>query len=474
MANDNGSVNPRTSKNQSTRQPAIDPALLKSLEWRCIGPYRGGRVVAVAGDPLHSQVFYFGSTGGGVWKTTDGGIIWENVSDGYFKRASVGALAVAPSDPNVIYVGMGEATIRSNVSHGDGVYRSTDAGKTWTHLGLADTRNIAKVRIHPQNPDLAYVAALGHAHGPNPERGVYRTTDGGKTWERILFRSEKAGAIDLSMDPNNPRILYAAMWEAHRKPYTLVSGGEECGLCEDRNIRARPWYYMHIIAHPQDPETLWALNVQAWKTIDGGRTFFEVQIPHGDHHDLWIDPNNPDRMVAGHDGGTCVSFNAGASWSSIYNQPTAEFYHVTTDNQFPYRVYGAQQDNSTISVPSRSHVAGITNAETYEVGGGESGYIAVRPDDPNIVYAGSYQGYLSRYDHRTFQERNITVWPEAATGWGAKDQKYRFQWTSPTLLSPHDPDVLYTTGNYVFRSTDEGNSWEIISPDLTRNDVSRM
>src|SRR6266581_9297153 len=234
MENENGSVNPQVNLSFNTRsvelQPVIDPSMLNSLEWRLIGPFRGGRVVAVAGDPVHSQVFYFGSTGGGVWKTTDGGIIWENVSDGYFKRASVGALAVAPSDPNVIYVGMGEATIRSNVSHGDGVYRSTDAGKTWTHLGLADTRNIAKVRIHPQNPDLAYVAALGHAHGPNPERGVYRTTDGGKTWERILFRSDKAGAIDLSMDPNNPRILYAAMWEAHRKPYTLVSGGEECGL----------------------------------------------------------------------------------------------------------------------------------------------------------------------------------------------------------------------------------------------------
>jgi photosystem II stability/assembly factor-like uncharacterized protein len=537
MTNDNGSVKPQTTHRQSHRHQAIDPALLKSLEWRCIGPYRGGRVVAVAGDPIHAQVFYFGSTGGGIWKTIDGGILWENVSDGYFKRASIGALAVSQSDPNVIYVGMGETAIRSNVSHGDGVYRSTDAGKTWTHLGLADTRNIAKVRIHPLDPDLVYVAALGHAHGPNAERGVFRTRDGGKNWERILFRSEKSGAIDLSMDPNNPRILYAAFWEAHRKPYTLVSGGQECGLfksidggdswkeitrneglpkgmlgkigvvvspaqpgrvwaiidaedgaifrsdnggerwerlCEDRNIRARPWYYMHIIADPHDAETIWALNVSAWKSIDGGRTFAEVQIPHGDYHDLWIDPLNPQRMIDGHDGGACISFNGGASWSSIYNQPTAEFYHVTTDNQFPYRVYGAQQDNSTICVPSRSHFAGISNAETFEVGGGESGYIAVRPDDPNIVYAGSYDGYLSRYDHRTFQERDIAVWPEISTGWGAKDNKYRFQWTSPTLLSPHDPNVLYTTGNHVFRSTDEGSSWEVISPDLTRNDVTKQ
>jgi photosystem II stability/assembly factor-like uncharacterized protein len=537
LTNDNGSVKPHSTSGQSHRQQSLDPAVLKSLEWRCIGPYRGGRVVAVAADPLHAQVFYFGSTGGGIWKTTDGGILWENVSDGYFKRASVGALAVSESDPNVIYVGMGETTIRSNVSHGDGVYRSTDGGKSWTHLGLADTRNIAKVRIHPHNPDLVYVAALGHAHGPNAERGVFRTSNGGKSWERVLFRSEKSGAIDLSMDPSNPRILYAAFWEAHRTPYTLVSGGEECGLfkstdggdtwkeitrndglpkgmlgkigvvvspaqpervwaivdaedgaifrsddggehwerlCEDRNIRARPWYYMHIIADPHDAETIWALNVSAWKSIDGGRTFSEVQIPHGDHHDLWIDPLNPQRMVEGNDGGACVSFNGGASWSSIYNQPTAEFYHVTTDNQFPYKVYGAQQDNSTICVPSRTHVAGISNAETFEVGGGESGYIAVRPDDPNIVYAGNYGGYLSRYDHRTHHERIISVWPEASTGWGAKDTKYRFQWTSPTLLSPHDPNVLYTTGNHVFRSTDEGSSWEMISPDLTRNDVTKQ
>jgi photosystem II stability/assembly factor-like uncharacterized protein len=534
MANDNETGSSRSTRDQ---QSVIDPKLLQALEWRCIGPYRGGRVVAVAGDPAHSQVFYFGSTGGGVWKTTDGGIIWENVSDGYFQRASVGALAVAPSDPNVIYAGMGETSIRSNVSHGDGVYRSTDGGKTWTHLGLTNTRNIAKVRVHPHNPDLVYVAAFGHAHGPNAERGVYRTRDGGQTWERILFRSEEAGAIDLSMDPHNPRILYAAIWEARRTPYSLISGGEGCGLfrsrdggdtwteitrneglpkgmlgkigvavspaqenrvyaiidaedgaifrsddggdhwerlCEDRNLWARPWYYMHIIPDPQDANTLWSLNVQAWKSIDGGRTFSEVQFPHGDHHDLWIDPQHPQRMIEGSDGGACISFNGGASWSSIYTQPTAEFYHVTTDTRIPYRVYGAQQDNSTMCVPSRSHVAGITNAETYQVGGGESGYIAVRPDDPNIVFAGNYQGYLTRYDHRTRQERNITVWPEPATGWGAKDQKYRFQWTSPTLLSPHNPNVLYTAGNQVFRSTDEGASWEIISPDLTRNDVSKQ
>ena len=538
MEKDNGSVNPRGTRVSDEEAAAvIDSAMLHSLQWRLIGPFRGGRVVAVAGDPVHTQVFYFGSTGGGIWKTTDGGIIWENVSDGFFKRASVGAIAVSTSDPNVIYAGMGETTIRSNVSHGDGVYKSTDGGKTWTHLGLADTRNIAKVRIHPQNPDLVYVAALGHAHGPNPERGVYRSRDGGKIWEQILFRSDKAGAIDLAMDPNNPRILYAAIWEAQRKPYTLVSGGEDCGifkstdggdnwteitrkpglpagvlgkiglavspakedrvwaiidaedgalfrsndggdnwerLSEDRNLWARPWYYQHIYADPKDPETIWALNVQCWKSVDGGRTFFEVQVPHGDNHDLWIDPHDPQRMIEGNDGGACVSFNGGASWSSIYNQPTAEMYHVTTDNQVPYRVYGAQQDNSTITVPSRSALAGITQSDIYDVGGGESGYIAVRPDDTNIVYAGNYLGYLTRYDHRSRQERNIAVWPELASGWGAKDQKYRFQWTFPILLSPHDPNVLYVTGNHVFRSTDEGNSWQIISPDLTRNDITKM
>ncbi len=541
MGNENGSVNPQGKSSSDTEttglQPVIDPSMLNSLEWRLIGPFRGGRVVAVAGDPVHTQVFYFGSTGGGVWKTIDGGIIWENVSDGFFKRASVGAIAVSASDANVIYVGMGETTIRGNVSHGDGVYRSTDGGKSWTHLGLANTRNIARVCIHPQDPDLVYVAALGHAHGPNPERGLYRSRDGGKNWEQILYRSDKSGAIDLALDPNNPRILYASFWEAQRKPYTLVSGGDDCGifkstdggdtwteitrkpglpqgmlgkiglavspakenriwalidaedgavfrsddggenwerLSEDRNLRARPWYYQHIIADPQDPETIWVLNVQAWKSVDGGRTFFEIYIPHGDHHDLWIDPLNPQRMIQGNDGGASVSFTGGASWSSIYNQPTAEFYHVTTDNQVPYRVYGAQQDNTTISLPSRSALAGITQSDSYEVGGGESGYIAVRPDNPNIIFAGNYHGYLTRYDHLTRQDRNITVWPEAVTGWGAKDVKYRFQWTFPIILSPHDPNVLYVTGNHVFRSTDEGSSWDVISPDLTRNDITKM
>ncbi|HEX5505936.1 MAG TPA: glycosyl hydrolase, partial [Thermomicrobiales bacterium] len=517
--------------------PEVDPALLRSLEWRLIGPFRGGRVVAVAGDPVHEQVFYFGSTGGGVWKTTDGGVYWRNVSDGYFERASVGAIAVAESDPNVIYVGMGETTIRGNVSHGDGVYKSTDAGKTWQHCGLAATRNIAKVRVHPRNPDLVYVAALGHVHGPNPERGVYRSRDGGKTWELVLFRSDKAGASDLALDPNNPRVLYAAFWEAYRGPHEMISGGEGSGLfrstdggdtwveisrhkglpkgvlgkigvvasparagrvwaiveaedgavfrsddggdtwqrlCEERALRGRAWYYHHIYADPQDPETLWVLNVPCMKSIDGGKTFFQVAVPHGDNHDLWIDPQNPRRIINGNDGGACVSFNGGETWSTLYNQPTAEFYHVTTDTRTPYWVYGAQQDNTTISLPSRSPLAAIGRAENVEVGGGESGYIAVKPDDPNIIFAGSYQGMLTRYDHRTGQRRNITVWPEGTMGHAAKDVKYRFQWTSPTILSPHDPNILYTGGNHVFRSTDEGASWAPIGPDLTRHDEAKL
>jgi photosystem II stability/assembly factor-like uncharacterized protein len=511
--------------------------MLKNVEFRLVGPFRGGRVGAVAGDPHETQVFYFGSTGGGVWKTFDGGIYWQNMSDGFFQRASVGALAVSASDPNVIYAGMGESCIRGNVSHGDGVYRSTDAGKTWAHLGLADTRHIAKVRVHPADPNLVYVAALGHAHGPNDQRGVFRSKDGGTTWEQVLSRGQDAGASDLSLDPHNPRVVYASFWEARRNPYSLTSGGPGSGLfkssdggdtwtdishnknlpkgvlgkigvcvsgaqrdrvyaiveaedgavfrsddggeswdklCDRHELRERAWYYHHIIADPRDPNTVWVLSTETWRSIDGGQTFNEFATPHGDNHDLWIDPNNTRRMIQGNDGGATVTFNGGASWSSIYNQPTAEMYHVTTDTRVPYRLHGAQQDNTTISVPSRSPLVAITGGEYWEIGGGESGYIAVRPDKPNIIFAGSYLGYLTRYDHATGQARDIEVWPEEMVGSGARDAKYRFQWTFPTLLSPHDPNVLYCTGNVVFRSTDEGSSWQPISPDLTRNDPSRF
>ncbi len=532
-----------TTVEPGTRRPPAHSQLLRALQWRCIGPYRGGRVVAVAGDPWHPPVFYFGACAGGVWKTDDGGTYWENISDGYLQTAAVGAIAVAESDPNVLYVGMGEACIRGDVSHGDGVYKSTDGGKTWTHLGLEDTRHIARVRIHPKDPDLVYVAALGHAFGPNMQRGVFRSADGGKTWDHILFRSEKAGAIDLSMDAHNPRILYAAIWEAQRTPWSLTSGGpdsslykstdggdtwteltnnpglpkglkgrigvavsaaqadrvwalveaEDGALCrsddggatwqrlsDDRNLRLRFWYYGHVFADPQDPDTVYVLNVQAWKSIDGGRTFTQLTTPHGDNHDLWLDPRHPQRMIEGNDGGACVSFNGGASWSTIYNQPTAQFYHVTTDTRFLYRVYGTQQDNTAISVPSRSERGVILSSDCYPVGSSESGYIAVRPDNPNVVYSGAIGsapgggGVLLRYDHHTKQVQIITVWPEMYGGWGAKDLKYRFQWTYPIVLSPHDANVLYAAGNRLFRSTNEGTSWEAISPDLTRNDVTKM
>ncbi len=528
----------------TSKSPGLDAELLKALQWRCIGPHRGGRTVAVAGDPVEPAVFYFGACGGGVWKTWDGGTYWKNVSDGFFKTASVGAIAVAESDRNVVYAGMGEACIRGNVSHGDGVYRSTDGGKTWAHVGLEDTRHISRVRVHPSDPDHVYVAALGHAFGPNEQRGVFRTQDGGRNWDRVLYRSEKAGAADLSIDPGNPRVMYAAIWEALRQPWTLTSGGPDSSLyrsadggdtwteitynpglpeglrgrmgvaasparadrvwaviesaevpglyrsddggdkwelvSDDRSLVQRPWYYSHVFADPTDAETVYVLNMKALKSTDGGRTFTQVPTPHGDNHDLWIDPQNTQRMIEGNDGGACVSFNGGDSWSTIYNQPTSQFYHMTTDNQFPYRVYGTQQDNSAISVPSRSFKGAIPLSDSYTVGSSESGHIAVTPDNPNIVYSGAIGSSpgggdsLLRYDHSTGQTRIVSVWPERVRGWGPKDHKYRFQWTYPILISQHDPDLLYVAANMVFRSRSEGSSWEAISPDLTRADVSKM
>lgn len=519
--------------------------LLKSMTWRCIGPPRGGRVVAVAGDPKRPNLFYFGAVAGGVWKTTDAGVTWTNISDGYFKSASVGAIAVADADPNVIYVGMGETTIRTDVSHGDGVYKSTDGGQSWQHLGLAETRHIGKIRIHPQNPDIAYVAALGHAFGPNPERGVYRTQDGGKTWALVLHKSNKAGAVDLSFDPHHPAVLYATLWEAQRNFWSLSSGGEDSGLwkssdggdtwseitrakglpqsgligkigvaaspakagrvwaliesqeapglyrsddygatwqklTDKQDLRYRPWYYSHVIADPVDAETVYVMNLGAWKSTDGGKTFEQIPTPHGDNHDLWIDPRNNQRMVQGNDGGACVSFNGGETFSTIYNQLTAQFYNIAADNQQPYRVYATQQDNSSISVPSDTPEGVITWGDCYAAGTGESGFIAVHPDDPNIVYVGAVGsspgggGALQRYDHRTRHIQLINVWPEPHGGIGPKELKYRFPWTFPILFSPHDANVLYTTGNVVFRSTDEGMSWTPISPDLTRNDPSKL
>lgn len=514
------------------------------LRWRCIGPFRGGRVVTVAGSYHEPNTFYFGAVAGGVWKTTDAGLYWRCVSEGFFTTSAVGALAVAPSDSNVIYAGTGETTIRIDVSHGDGVYKSTDAGRTWANVGLRDTRFIGKIRVHPQNPDIVWVAALGHAFGPNKERGVFKSTDGGKNWKQVLFVSEKAGAVDLSVDTTNPRILYATVWEAYRNFWQISSGGPESGLwqstdggetwtnitanqglpkgllgkigvaaspakpgrvwaliehvkegglyrsddygqqwervSDNQNLVSRAWYYMHLTADPQDSDTIYVNNLNFYKSSDGGKNFSEMPTPHGDNHDLWIDPRNNQRMIQSNDGGANISLNGGASFSSIYNQPTAQFYHLATDNREPYTVFGTQQDNSSIAVPSRSSHVAITWADCYLAGTGESGYIAVRPDDPNIIYVGAVGSSpgggnsLQRYDHRTQQIRLITTWPELNSGSGAEEYKYRFAWTYPIVISPHDPNTLYIGGNMVFKSTNEGQSWEPISPDLTKADPETL
>ena len=528
-----------------TKALAADPSLLNALKWRGIGPPRGGRVVAVAGDPRDPMTFYFGACAGGVWKTVDGGVYWRCVSDGFLTSATIGALAVAPSDPNVIYAGTGETTIRIDVSYGDGVYRSTDAGRTWQHLGLAATHHIGRICVHPQDPDLVYVAALGDAFGPNEERGVYRSKDGGCTWQKVLYRNADAGAVDLSMDPTNPRILYAGFWNARRSFWHLHSGGPGSGLWRSmdggdtweelsgrgglpggllgkhgvsasaaragrvyalveaegdktgmwrsddhgsnwvqvsshRDLMHRPWYYTHVFADPGHADTVYVTNLQMWKSTDGGVSYSEVTTPHGDNHDLWIDPANPKRMVEGNDGGACVSFNGGATWSSIYNQKTAQFYRIDVDNQYPYRVYGTQQDNTSISVPSASEWGSITLGDCTYPGTGESGFIVVHPEDPNVVYCGAVgsspggAGALQRYDHRTRQIRLVNVWPEKSRGVPPRELKYRFAWTFPLVFSPHDPKTLYAGGNRVFRTRDEGANWEAISPDLSLNDPARQ
>ncbi|OGD38163.1 MAG: glycosyl hydrolase [Candidatus Aminicenantes bacterium RBG_19FT_COMBO_58_17] len=523
---------------QRERRPAaLDSSLYKAMEWRSIGPFRGGRATAVAGVPSQPYTYYFGATGGGVWKTDDGGLNWKCVSDGFFRMGSVGAIAVSEYDPNVVYVGMGEAPIRGNVSHGDGMYRSTDAGKTWKNVGLAETSQISRVRIHPRNPDLAYVAALGHVFGPNEERGIFRTSDGGKTWERILFRNTRTGAIDLALDPSNPRNIYAALWEAGRTPHSLTSGGPGSGLFkstdggatwteisrhkglpqgvlgkigvtvspavpdrvwaiveaadggvfrsddgglswqrvnDDRRLRQRAWYYSRIYADPKDAETVYVLNTGFYRSTDGGKTYSAIRVPHGDNHDLWVDPGNPQRMINSNDGGANVTTNGGLSWTAQDNQPTAQFYHLAVDNRFPYWVYGAQQDNSTVRIASRTDGSGIGAPDWHGVGGGESGFVVPRPDNPDIVYAGSYSGLITRWDYRTRQERVITAWPEEPMGAGAAGLKYRYQWTAPIVVSRHDPNVLYHAAQVLFKTTNEGQSWEVISPDLTTNDKDRQ
>ena len=521
----------------------MDDKLLQSLQWRSIGPHRAGRVVAVAGDPNEWGTFYFGGCAGGVWKTTSGGSYWENISDGFLKTSAIGALGVANSDPNVIYAGTGEAALRSNISHGDGVYKSTDAGRSWVNVGLADSRHIGRLAIDPTNADIVFVAALGHAWGKNEDRGVYRTRDGGKSWEKVLYKSDRAGAVDVSLDPSNPRVVYATIWQVQRYPHTLDSGGEDSGIWrsmdggdtweditrntglptgtlgkigvaasgakagrvwalvesddgalfrsedygdtwarvnEDGDLRRRPWYYMHVYADPQDENGVWVLNLGCWKSTDGGKSFETITTPHGDNHGLWIDPRNSKRLIESNDGGASVSFDGGRTWSSILNQPTAQFYHAAADNQFPYHVYGSQQDNYAMRLPTIGNEGAITWTNYVEPGGGESGHIAISPLDPHRVFGGGIgtgpgHGRLIGWNPISGHKRNVTVWPEVnGFGSGAIDLKYRFQWTFPVEFSPHDPSVLHITSNYVHRSTDEGTSWTTISPDLTRNDPATL
>ncbi len=509
----------------------------KALNYRLVGPFRGGRVVAVSGVVGQDNVYYFGAVAGGVWKTTDGGINWTPLFDKQ-KSASpaIGAIAVAESDPNVIYVGTGEACIRGNIVGGNGVYKSIDAGKTWSSVGLADTHAIGRLIINPKNPDVAFVAALGHPFGDNDERGIFRTRDGGKTWEKVLYKDSKTGGIDVTFDPGNPNIVFAALWQAKRTPWSMDSGGPGSGLyrsadggttwkeikghgfpegikgrigvtvsgvnpnrvwavveaekggiyrsddggekwallTDDHRFRQRAWYYSHIFADPKSADTVYILNTAAYRSNDGGKTFTPLHVPHGDNHGLWIDPTNSNRLINGNDGGATISTDGGQNWTTLYNQPTAQFYHVTTDNRFPYYIYGAQQDNSTVGIASASAEGGIDRANWYDVGGGESGYIAPDPTDPQIVYAGSYGGEITRYDHRTGETLGVNPWPVNPIGWAAADVKHRFQWTEPIVFSTHDSKTLYFAGEVLFKTTDGGMSWNIISPDLTRNDKQKQ
>ncbi|MBK9981566.1 MAG: glycosyl hydrolase [Saprospiraceae bacterium] len=514
----------------------VDSSLFRGLEWRNIGPFRGGRSAAVTGVRGKPSLYYFGSTGGGVWRTKDGGQSWENISDGFF-GGSIGAIEVAPSDANVIYVGGGEETVRGNVSSGSGMWRSTDAGQTWQHIGLENSKQIPRVRVDPHNPDIVYAAVLGDLYKDTKERGIYKSVDGGKTWRQTLFVNERAGAVDLIIDPNNSRILYASTWRVHRSPYELSSGGEGSSLWKskdsgetwqnissasglpkgtwgisgitvspvnsnrlwaiienedggvfrsddsgktwtktnsDRNLRQRAWYYSRIYADPSSEGVVYVVNVSYHKSSDGGNSFSSYGASHGDHHDLWIDPDNPQRMIIGDDGGAQVSYDGGENWSTYHNQPTAQIYRVTTDNHFPYRIYGAQQDNSTVRISSRTGGGTIGEDDWESTAGCESGWIAVDPLNDDVVYGGCYDGVIDRLDHKTGFSRNVDVWPDLPMGHGAEGSKYRFQWNFPIYFSPHDPKKLYAASNYLHVTTDEGQSWKTISPDLTRNDTAKL
>jgi len=507
-----------------------------AVKWRNIGPFRGGRSAAVTGVTGKANLFYMGATGGGVWKTTDAGGTWQNISDGFF-GGSVGAVAVSESDNNVMYVGMGEKTVRGNVSSGDGVWKSENAGKTWKHIGLKNARHIPRMRIHPKNSDIVFAGVMGDLYKPTQERGVYKTTDGGETWRKVLFSNENAGVVDLIIDPNNPRVLYATTWNIRRTPYSLSSGGEGSALWKstdegetwtnissnkglpggiwgiagvtvspvnsdivyalienkkggvykstdagetwrlinaERKLRQRAWYYTRLYADTQDEDILYVLNVRYHKSTDGGRTYKTYNAPHGDHHDLWIAPEDNQRMIIGDDGGAQVSFDAGENWSTYMNQPTSQFYRVTTDNHFPYRILAAQQDNSTIRISHRTDGRFITESDWSSTAGGESAHIAVDPLNDDIVYGGSYGGYLTRVNHKTGDTRAINVWPDDPMGHGAEDFKYRFQWNFPIFFSPNNKKRLYAASNHLHATDDEGQSWKLISPDLTKNDPKTL
>jgi photosystem II stability/assembly factor-like uncharacterized protein len=526
-------------KSASATQKATltyDEKLYNALEWRSIGPYRGGRSAAIAGVPGKANLFYFGATGGGVWRTTDAGNTWENISDGFF-GGSIGAVAVSEWDNNVIYVGGGEKTVRGNVSYGSGMWKSEDAGKTWASIGLKKSMHISRIRIHPKNPDMVYAAVLGDLFKTSEERGVYKSEDGGKNWKRVLFANADAGVVDLILDPNNPRIMYASTWRIRRTPYSLESGGDGSALWksidggetwtnitaneglpkgiwgivgvtvspvnsnrvyamiendkggvyrsddagktwkkmnDDRNLRQRAWYYTRIYADTKDEDMVYVLNVSYHRSKDGGKTFQSFEAPHGDHHDLWIAPEDNQRMIIADDGGAQVSFDGGENWSTYNNQPTAQFYRVVTDNHFPYRIYGAQQDNSTLRIAHRTDGFAITDQDWETTAGSESGHIAPSPADNDIVYGGNYGGLLEMQNHKTGENRAVNVWPNNPMGHGAEDMKYRFQWNFPIFFSPHNPNKLYTTSNQVHATTNGGQTWETISPDLTRNDKTKL
>jgi photosystem II stability/assembly factor-like uncharacterized protein len=508
-----------------------------SLEYRLLGPFRGGRSAAVAGVSDNPNLFYFGATGGGIWKTEDGGRQWKNISDGFF-GGSIGSIAVSENDSNVIYVGGGESTVRGNVSSGYGVWKTENAGKSWESVGLENSRHIPRLVVHPRDYQTVYAAVLGNIYKPSSERGIYKSKDGGKTWNRKLFVNENAGAVDLIMDPTNPRILYASTWNIRRTPYSLSSGGEGSALWKsvdsgetwkeisknegfaegilgnigvavspvnndvvwaivenkdkggvyksmdggstwtyinsERKLRQRAWYYSRIYADPQDVEVVYVLNVRYHKSIDGGETYSTHNAPHGDHHDLWIAPENPKRMIMGDDGGAQITYDGGETWSTYHNQPTAQFYRVTTDDAFPYRIYAAQQDNSTIRISHRNENWSISEDDWEETAGGESAHITIDPTNNDIVYGGSYDGFLTRYNHQTKTLRSVSVWPDNPMGHGAEEMKYRFQWNFPMFFSKHNPKKLYTFSNHVHVSENEGHRWKVISPDLTRNDSTKL